>query len=121
VYVPGGIPHTAHELRGNPILDTIQRSYQLNWRSLLARGTAWAAGAALTPEPVGHGGLHPSFSFGGNTIDNVTWLKPDLMAETRTIWVRGFVPDSEFLSRARSYSIDPGLLHFEQQWPMATK
>ncbi len=89
--------------------NTIERRCRLNRRSLLARGTAWAAGVALTPGPVAHADSPPRLLFGVNTNEHLTWLEPALMTQTRTTWVRGFVPASEFLSGARSYSTDPGL------------
>jgi hypothetical protein len=87
----------------------IHSSYQLKRRSLLAGSTAWAAGIALTGGSVAHVDARSRLLFGVNTNENLTWLEPALMTQTRTTWVRGFVPASEFLSGVRSYSTDPGL------------
>ena len=92
-----------------PILNSLQSDCQPNRRSLLARAPAWAAAAALTPGPVSHADSAPRLLFGVNTNQNLTWLEPTWMAQTRATWIRGFVPASEFLSGARSYSTDPGL------------
>lgn len=84
-------------------------NHQFKRRSLLADATVWAAGVALRLGPVAHAASPPHLLFGVNTNENLTWLEPALMTQTRTTWVRGFVPASEFLSGARSYSTDPGL------------
>ena len=91
------------------MLHSLQLDCQPSRRSLLARATAWAAAAVLTPGPVAHADSAPRLLFGVNTNQNLTWLEPTLMAQTRTTWVRGFVPASEFISGARSYSSDTGL------------
>jgi hypothetical protein len=85
-------------------------SYQLNRRSLLLGAGAWTTGVALTPGPVAQAADLPQHVLlGVNTNQNLTWLEPALMAQTRTTWVRGFVPASQFISGARAYANDPGL------------
>ncbi len=94
----------------NPMLNPTRWNYQLNRRSLLSGATAWATGVALTPGPLAHAAdLPQQVLLGVNTNQNLTWLEPALMAQTRTTWVRGFVPASQFISGARGYANDPGL------------
>ncbi len=93
----------------DPILNSTRWDYQLNRRSLLASAAAaWAAGAALTPGSVARA-ASSQVLLGVNINQNLTWLEPALMTQTRTTWVRGFVPASQFISGARAYASDPGL------------
>jgi hypothetical protein len=48
--------------------------------------------------------------FGGNVNERSHWLEPALLDQTKTTWVRGFFPASEFMSGDRSYETDKGLL-----------
>lgn len=48
--------------------------------------------------------------FGGNVNERSHWLEPALLDQTKTTWVRGFFPASEFMSGERSYETDKGLL-----------
>jgi hypothetical protein len=48
--------------------------------------------------------------FGGNVNERSHWLEPALLDQTKTTWVRGFFPASEFMSGERSYKTDKGLL-----------
>jgi hypothetical protein len=107
----GEIPYTGRAGRElNPMLNPTQWNDQLNRRSLLLGATAWTVGVALTPGPIAHAaGLPQHVLLGVNTNQNLTWLEPALMAQTRTTWVRGFVPASQFISGARAYANDPGL------------
>lgn len=93
------------------MLNPTQWHRQLNRRSLLAGGGAsWAIGTVLTRGPVAQAAdLPPQVLLGANINQNLTWLEPALMAQTRTTWVRGFVPASQFISGARAYANDPGL------------
>jgi hypothetical protein len=92
------------------MLNPTRWNYQLNRRSLLSGVTACAAGAALTAGPVANAADLPrQVLLGVNTNQNLTWLEPALIAQTRTTWVRGFVPASQFISGARAYANDPGL------------
>ena len=91
------------------MLNPLRGDCQLNRRSLLAGATTWAAGVASISGPLAHAGSPPRPLFGVNSNQNLTWLEPTSMAQTHTTWVRGFVPASQFLSGARSYSTDPGL------------
>jgi hypothetical protein len=46
---------------------------------------------------------------GGNVNERFQWATPQILEQTHTTWIRGFVPASEFLSGRRSYQSDPGL------------
>lgn len=48
-------------------------------------------------------------ALGGNVNERFHWATPQILAQTHTTWVRGFVPASEFISGERSYENDPGL------------
>jgi hypothetical protein len=48
-------------------------------------------------------------ALGGNVNERLHWATPQILAQTQTKWVRGFVPASEFISGQRSYESDPGL------------
>lgn len=51
----------------------------------------------------------PGLKLGVNVNENLDWLLPNLLNESQTTWVRGFVPASEFISGKRSFLDDPGL------------
>lgn len=55
-----------------------------------------------------------SVQFGGNVNERSHWLEPALLDQTKTTWVRGFFPASEFMSGQRSYETDKGLLALKQ-------
>jgi hypothetical protein len=48
-------------------------------------------------------------ALGGNVNERFHWATPQILAQTHTTWVRGFVPASEFINGERSYESDPGL------------
>ena len=48
-------------------------------------------------------------ALGGNVNERFHWATPQILAQTHTTWLRGFVPASEFISGERSYESDPGL------------
>jgi hypothetical protein len=97
------------------MLNATQWNYQLNRRSLLSGVTAWTAGVALTPGPVAQAAALPQHVLlGVNANQNLTWLEPALVAQTRTTWVRGFVPASQFIHGQRAYATDPGLAILRQ-------
>ncbi len=50
-----------------------------------------------------------NLELGGNVNEHPDWLTPGVLAQTRTTWVRTFIPASEFISGRRSYQDDPGL------------
>jgi hypothetical protein len=50
-----------------------------------------------------------SLALGGNINERFQWATPEVLDQTHTTWLRGFVPASEFMSGRRSYQTDPGL------------
>jgi hypothetical protein len=46
---------------------------------------------------------------GGNVNERFQWATPQILDQTHTTWIRGFIPASEFISGKRSYESDPGL------------
>lgn len=59
---------------------------------------------------VAHGQTPSQFTFGGNVNEHLNWLTPVALNETKTTWVRGFIPASEFMTGRRSFNSDPGIL-----------
>jgi hypothetical protein len=97
------------ELEGNPMADPTRTNYLITRRSLLTGATAWAAGSALPQKRFARASVPHRLSLGANVNQNLTWIEPAFMAQTRSTWVRGFVPASEFLSGTRSCASDPDL------------
>lgn len=48
-------------------------------------------------------------ALGGNVNERFHWAVPQVLDQTHTTWIRGFIPASEFISGERSYENDPGL------------
>jgi hypothetical protein len=46
---------------------------------------------------------------GGNVNERFQWATSQVLGQTHTTWIRGFIPASEFISGRRSYQSDPGL------------
>lgn len=46
---------------------------------------------------------------GANVNENLDWLLPNLMDQSHTEWVRGFVPAFQFMRGERSFNTDAGL------------
>ncbi|WP_446743552.1 hypothetical protein [Silvibacterium acidisoli] len=47
---------------------------------------------------------------GANVNERFHWATPEILDQTHTTWIRGFIPASEFISGQRSYATDNGLL-----------
>ena len=79
--------------------------------SLNAKGIAVAivAGAALCAQPMKAQIPAGKLALGGNVNERFHWATPQILDQTHTKWVRGFIPASEFISGERSYENDPGL------------
>lgn len=66
-------------------------------------------GAALYAQPVRAQIPAGRLALGGNVNERFHWATPQILGQTHTTWVRGFIPASEFISGQRSYESDPGL------------
>jgi hypothetical protein len=49
-------------------------------------------------------------ALGGNINERFHWATPQILDQTHTTWIRGFMPASEFMSGQRSYTSDEGVL-----------
>lgn len=75
-----------------------------------ARGLAMAVvGAALYAQPIRAQIPAGRLALGGNVNERFHWATPQILEQTHTTWIRGFMPASEFISGRRSYENDPGL------------
>ena len=68
-----------------------------------------AAGAALCAQPMTAQVPTGRLALGGNVNERFHWATPQILDQTHSTWVRGFIPASEFISGQRSYETDPGL------------
>jgi hypothetical protein len=59
---------------------------------------------------IAYGQTPAAFTFGGNVNERFHWLTPVALDETKTTWVRGFIPASEFMTGKRSFDSDEGIL-----------
>jgi len=66
----------------------------------VALGMVWVGGACTASA---------GLILGGNINERFQWANSQVLEQTHTTWIRGFVPASEFLSGSRSYRFDPGL------------
>lgn len=84
-------------------------------RNILSRGSAKglamvvAAGAAFCAQPITAQIPTGKLALGGNVNERFHWATPQILEQTHTAWIRGFIPASEFISGERSYENDPGL------------
>jgi hypothetical protein len=60
---------------------------------------------AASPKP----DSSPRFELGANVNETLTRLDKDLLDRSQTIWVRGFLPATEFITGKRSVTNDPGI------------
>ena len=68
-----------------------------------------AAGATLCALPTKAQVPTGKLVLGGNVNERFHWATPQILDQTHTTWLRGFIPASEFISGERSYQKDPGL------------
>jgi hypothetical protein len=73
----------------------------------LTRTAALVVAASLT---MSHAQAPKTFAFGGNVNERFHWLEPEILEQTKTTWVRGFFPASEFMTGKRSYETDSGII-----------
>ena len=81
----------------------------LSWEGAKGIAMAVAVGANLCAQPMKAQIPTGSLALGGNVNERFHWATPQILEQTHTTWVRGFMPASEFISGERSYENDPGL------------
>jgi hypothetical protein len=79
-------------------------------KTKLRTGLTCAAASLAFTFAVAQAQTPATFTFGGNVNEHLTWLNPVALDQTKTTWIRGFIPASEFMTGKRSFPSDPGLL-----------
>lgn len=102
---------TLFRTRGGNMLRVLQGCCV--FRILLPKGAnglaMMALGAALYVQPITAQIPAGRLALGGNVNERFHWATPQILEQTHTTWIRGFIPASEFISGQRSYENDPGL------------
>lgn len=82
----------------------------LHCRRIFGRNLmAVVVGAALYATPIKAQIPTGRLALGGNVNERFHWATPQILEQTHTAWIRGFIPASEFINGERSYENDPGL------------
>jgi hypothetical protein len=96
------------------MLELLQRHCVFGRNSLARKGVKGfalvvAVASAFMVQPIKAQIPTEKLALGGNVNERFHWATPQILGQTHTTWIRGFVPASEFISGQRSYENDPGL------------
>lgn len=92
---------------------SLQRHFAFGKKLFSPKGangiTMTIAAVALCAQPLHAQVPTGKLALGGNVNERFHWATLQILDQTHTKWVRGFIPASEFINGDRSYQNDPGL------------